>query len=213
LQTSISRVGQNRINTPYMNVYLVIFLPKIPYIYTVYTYKCMVLANPKHTHAKQVLIFVRIGYSGKTCLHSLTHTPSLSLSSLFLSLTHSLSFFLTHSLSLSLSLSFSLSCTHTYTNTYTNTYTHAHTLLHRDSGSLRRPGKNLHQTPLSSRCALESVCVRVCVCVCVCAYVCVCVCARMCVCLCVCAYVCARVCVCVCVRAYVCVCLCQACKR
>ena len=32
------RVGQNRICTPYMTVYLVIFLPKYR-IYTVYTYK------------------------------------------------------------------------------------------------------------------------------------------------------------------------------
>jgi len=29
-----------------MTVCMVISLPKIPYIYTVYTYKCMVLANP-----------------------------------------------------------------------------------------------------------------------------------------------------------------------
>jgi len=31
-----SRVGQNRIYTPYMTVYFVISLPKTPYIYTVY---------------------------------------------------------------------------------------------------------------------------------------------------------------------------------
>jgi hypothetical protein len=30
------RVGQNRIYTPYMTVYLVVFLPKIPYIYRIY---------------------------------------------------------------------------------------------------------------------------------------------------------------------------------
>jgi hypothetical protein len=36
------RVGQNRIYTPYMIVYLVISLPKIPYINRIY----MVLANP-----------------------------------------------------------------------------------------------------------------------------------------------------------------------
>ena len=41
---SICRVGQNRIYTPYMNVYLVISLPKIPYIHRIY----MVLANPKY---------------------------------------------------------------------------------------------------------------------------------------------------------------------
>jgi hypothetical protein len=40
----IGRVGQNRIYTPYMTVYLVIFLPKLPYIHRIY----MVLANPNH---------------------------------------------------------------------------------------------------------------------------------------------------------------------
>jgi len=40
----ISRVGQNRIYTPYMTVYLVISLPKIPYIHRIY----MVLANPTY---------------------------------------------------------------------------------------------------------------------------------------------------------------------
>ena len=40
----ISRVGQNRIHTPYMTLYLVISLPKIPYIPCI----CMVLANPIH---------------------------------------------------------------------------------------------------------------------------------------------------------------------
>ena len=38
------RVGQNRIYTPYMTVYLVTSLPKIPYIHRIY----MVLANPTH---------------------------------------------------------------------------------------------------------------------------------------------------------------------
>jgi len=36
------RVGQNRIYTPYMTVYLAISLPKIPYMHRIY----MVLANP-----------------------------------------------------------------------------------------------------------------------------------------------------------------------
>jgi hypothetical protein len=40
----LSRVGQNHIYTPYMTEYLVISLPKIPYIYRIY----MVLANPNH---------------------------------------------------------------------------------------------------------------------------------------------------------------------
>ena len=38
------RVGQNRIYTPYMTVYLVISLLKIPYMHRIY----MVLANPTH---------------------------------------------------------------------------------------------------------------------------------------------------------------------
>jgi hypothetical protein len=37
LETSVTvRVGQNRIYTPYMTVYLMISLQKIPYIHTVY---------------------------------------------------------------------------------------------------------------------------------------------------------------------------------
>jgi len=40
----MSRVGQNRIYTPYKTVYLVISLPKIPYIHRIY----MVLANPSN---------------------------------------------------------------------------------------------------------------------------------------------------------------------
>jgi len=42
----ICRVGQNRIYTPYMTVYLVISLPKIPYIHRIY----MVLANPTYMY-------------------------------------------------------------------------------------------------------------------------------------------------------------------
>jgi hypothetical protein len=38
------RVGQNRIYTQYITVYLAIFLPKTPYIHRTY----MVLANPRH---------------------------------------------------------------------------------------------------------------------------------------------------------------------
>jgi len=40
------RVGLNPIYTPYMTVCMVITLPKISCICTVYTYECMVLANP-----------------------------------------------------------------------------------------------------------------------------------------------------------------------
>jgi hypothetical protein len=40
------RIGQHCIYAPYMAVYLVISLPKIPCIH--YTYICMVLANPTY---------------------------------------------------------------------------------------------------------------------------------------------------------------------
>ena len=46
----ISRVGQNRIYTPYMTEYLVISLPKIPYIDRIY----MVLANPVYKRMARV---------------------------------------------------------------------------------------------------------------------------------------------------------------
>ena len=39
----VSKVGQNRIFTPYMTVYMVISLPNIPYTHRIH----MVLANPK----------------------------------------------------------------------------------------------------------------------------------------------------------------------
>ena len=42
--THMGRVGQNRVYTTYMTVYLVISLPKIPCIHRVY----MILANPTH---------------------------------------------------------------------------------------------------------------------------------------------------------------------
>ena len=41
MRVHMCRVGQNRINTPFMTVFLVISLPKIPYIHRIY----MVLAN------------------------------------------------------------------------------------------------------------------------------------------------------------------------
>jgi len=45
IPTLVFRVGQNRICTPYMTVYMVISL--LDYrMYTMYTYVCMILANP-----------------------------------------------------------------------------------------------------------------------------------------------------------------------
>ena len=55
---AMTRDGQNRIYTPYMTVYLVISLPKVPYIHRIY----MVVANPsddtycaKKVHTAQTL--------------------------------------------------------------------------------------------------------------------------------------------------------------
>jgi len=47
-QLQVCRVGQNRIYTPYMTVYLVDSLQKIPYMHRIYIYIYiyMVLANP-----------------------------------------------------------------------------------------------------------------------------------------------------------------------
>jgi len=45
LSPIIARVGQNCIHTPHMTVFLVISLPKIPYIHRIY----MVLANPNNS--------------------------------------------------------------------------------------------------------------------------------------------------------------------
>jgi len=46
----ISSVGQNRIYTPYMTVYLAISLLKIPFIHRIYIYIYMFLANPTHKY-------------------------------------------------------------------------------------------------------------------------------------------------------------------
>jgi hypothetical protein len=51
LPSCMIRVGQNRIYTPYMTVYLVISLPKTPYIHRIY----MVLANPMHDGCASIM--------------------------------------------------------------------------------------------------------------------------------------------------------------
>jgi len=61
------RVGQNCIYTPYMTVYLVISLPKIPYIHRIY----MVLANPNHD-GWEAQTSTHIG--ARTHTHTNTHT-------------------------------------------------------------------------------------------------------------------------------------------
>ena len=80
----IYRVGQNRIYTPYMTVYLVISLPKIPYVHRVY----IVLANPTHntthTHVHAQIHMLNYIYMrvhdifictyAHTLMHTHTHT-------------------------------------------------------------------------------------------------------------------------------------------
>jgi hypothetical protein len=68
---NLTRVGQNRICTPYVTVYLVIYLPKLPYIHR-NTYKCMVLANPKFnpggtTRGSSVVVTFNSGGTAKGC--------------------------------------------------------------------------------------------------------------------------------------------------
>jgi len=48
--SSIHKVGQNRIHTPYMTVSSVVSLPNTLYIHRIY----MVLVNPTHTSANQI---------------------------------------------------------------------------------------------------------------------------------------------------------------
>ena len=65
------RVGQNRIYTPYITVYSVISLPKIPYIHRIY----MVLANPTHAACMCTHMFLHRTYH---CMHTRTHTRAKS---------------------------------------------------------------------------------------------------------------------------------------
>jgi hypothetical protein len=173
------RVGQNRIYTPYMTVYLVIFLPKKPYTHRVY----MVLANPRNRKlhrqwkghewltlewyfydwATMVLgnkhLNISIGCLRNCCalwrLNKTLRTVSCT------SHTH------TH--------------THTHTQLYTNTRTlvHTHTHTHTPVGWAARcvsmasiSTRRSVSLPLSAAIApaaiaLGSVCEWVCVCVCV----------------------------------------------
>jgi len=67
----IYRVGQNRIYTPYMTVYFVMSLPKIPYIHRIY----MVLANPIYMIISTVYTFVCMvlanpTYKPRACMHA-----------------------------------------------------------------------------------------------------------------------------------------------
>ena len=91
------RVGQNRICTPYMTVYLVIFLPKYR-IYTVYTYKWLWPTLHMRHMTGTPLLFARteVRLSAKFLTHSakfLTHNAKF--------LTHSAKFHTQHNLCVS----------------------------------------------------------------------------------------------------------------
>jgi len=102
------RAGQNCIYTPYMTVYSVISLPKVPYIQRI----CMVLANP--THASFCLQHTAFCIPFYTHLHKHVHTLSRTrthtLTTFSYLYTHTHSHTLTHTLTL----------THTYTDTHTH---------------------------------------------------------------------------------------------
>jgi len=53
--------------TPYMTVYLVIFLPKLPYMHRI----SMVLADPTHVRVTKVCTAVDFGWNPFWILHSL----------------------------------------------------------------------------------------------------------------------------------------------
>jgi hypothetical protein len=76
------RAGQNHIYAPYMTVYFVISLLKLPYIHRIYiiygsgqpyiyTYKCMVLANPRHV-SRQTIAYCYRSDLAAACLCSTT---------------------------------------------------------------------------------------------------------------------------------------------
>ena len=70
-QTHMRRVGQNRIYTPYMTVYLVISLPEIPYTHRIY----MVLANP--THASLCMCSINQGWTLRPTRGALFASPRI----------------------------------------------------------------------------------------------------------------------------------------
>jgi hypothetical protein len=65
-QNRIYRVGQNGIYAPYMIVYLVISLPKIPYKHRTY----MVLANPTYIQLVYDCIFSKFPAKITECVYT-----------------------------------------------------------------------------------------------------------------------------------------------
>jgi len=111
-----NRVGQNPIRPPYMTVCMVISLTYC--VYTVYTFLCMVLANPSskgrgitplHTTSPLGILHTLLGWL-PFCHHINRHMQAY----LFHMQTH------TH--------------IHTHTNTHTHSHTRAHTHIHTFQG-------------------------------------------------------------------------------
>ena len=165
--TLLCRVGQNRIDTPYMVVCMVMFLPKMPYIHRIY----MVLANPTLMyHNDFVSMRLRWGTQWFSCTfyvlffaHSLPHV-----SRGFLYTGKSLHFLCVFGAQVIFRPCF------------------------QQSSPFRIPA--VHRYPFAKggtiRCVCMYVCVRVCLYVCMCALcVCMCVYVRACACMCVRVYV------------------------
>jgi acetyl-CoA carboxylase beta subunit len=128
---NIIRVGQNRIYTPHMHVYLAIPLPKLPCIHRIY----MVLANPKHYTCITSRFRDRIMTGQRVKCSHLCHTlmyhhrlsvlqcvfacPACTHHSPLHTHTHTHTHTQTHT--------HSPQHTHTHTDTHTHTHTHKHT--------------------------------------------------------------------------------------
>jgi len=165
------RVGQNRILTPYMTVYLVISLPKIPYMHRIY----MVLANP--TNASCI--------NHTQAVNSVQH-PSLAPHGLAMCRGNNSLMYWWHTGSIHHDILQHDTLYHTHTqpppppHTHTNTHTQTHTHKHTHSHTHRRcthPNRGTIWPCDSQLPWLDLICFRwsLLFCVCVCHCLCVCV--------------------------------------
>ena len=151
----MSRVGQNRIYTPYLTVYLVISLPKIPYVHRIY----MVLANPINEQCDECVCMLMGTMCSVLCAHrSQTRCKHA----------HVVTYVRAH--------------THIHTHTECIVYAMKYIVDSKRSSQLL-PEPTFH-TSLLEQYLLSRFAqfVSVCVCECFCMCVCVCVCACMCAC-------------------------------
>jgi hypothetical protein len=215
-ETPTIRVGQNRIYTPYMTVYLMISLPEIPYIHRIN----MVLANPTYNHS----IWCHIGWSytaygcSKTGFtpwpirYGLHGSPNRQVSCQKIIVLSSIpASYGRHNLGAcqnnshlgplipplkpytrartrtrTRTQSHAPSHTHTPKHTHKHTFTHAHTHIHTSTYTNMHSHTQTHTHTLHTPLQQAHV-LYIYVCVRVCACVCVCVFVCMCVCVCVCA--------------------------